>query len=144
MSEQPSASISFIGRGILIMSYHVSKAEFAEIVEAALEELPEPFAAHLEQMVVEIRDLPSSSQNRKVGISKGNLLLGLYEGVPMTQKSVEHSGTLPARIYIFQRNLERVCDSQPELSEQIRRTVLHEIGHYFGMSEEDLDQRGYG
>jgi predicted Zn-dependent protease with MMP-like domain len=126
------------------MSYHVSKAEFAEIVEAALEELPEPFAAHLEQMVVEIRDLPSASQNRKVGISKDNLLLGLYEGVPMTLKSVEHSGTLPARIYIFQRNLERVCDSQPELSEQIRKTVLHEIGHYFGMSEEDLDERGYG
>lgn len=126
------------------MSYRVSKAEFAEIVEAALEELPELFAAHLDQMNVEIRDLPSAAQMRKVGLSKDNLLLGLYEGVPMTQKSVEHSGTLPARIYIFQHNLEHVCQSEVQLSEQIRTTVLHEIGHYFGMSEEDLEESGYG
>jgi predicted Zn-dependent protease with MMP-like domain len=71
-------------------------------------------------------------------------LLGLYVGRPRTQRSVEDSGALPDVIYLFQRNIESICHSEEELIAQVRKTVLHEIGHHFGMSEEDLDALGYG
>lgn len=126
------------------MSYRVSKAEFARLVEEALEELPEPFATHLEQFTVEIMDRPTATQIERVELEEGALLLGLHEGVPMTDRSVEHSGVLPTRIFVFQDSLERVCENEDELVEQIRTTVLHEIGHYFGMGEDELDELGYG
>lgn len=126
------------------MSYRVSKADFARLVEEALEELPEPFAGHLEQMSIEIKDRPTRKQLRQLDLDEDDLLLGLHEGVPMTDRSIEHSGTLPTRIFVFQESLEAVCGSERELIEEIRKTVLHEIGHYFGMSEDDLDDLGYG
>lgn len=126
------------------MSHPVSKARFSELVEQALASLPEPFAAHLEEMTVEIRDRPTRRQLQSVGLGERDLLLGLHEGIPTTEMSVEHSGVLPTRILVFQQAHERACDSEAELVEEIRRTVLHEIGHHFGMDEDDLDELGYG
>ncbi len=133
-----------ISGAILTMSHRVSKADFAWLVEQALEELPEPFASHLEQMSIEIKDRPTRRQLRQLDLADDDLLLGLHEGVPVTDRSVEHSGTLPTRILVFQESLESVCGSERELVTEIRKTVLHEIGHYFGMSEEYLDELGYG
>lgn len=126
------------------MSYPVSKTEFARLVEEALDELPEPFATHLERFTVEIMDRPSRNQLQQLDLSAGEVLLGLHEGVPMVDRSVEHSGVMPTRIFVFQEPLEGVCNSEDELVEQIRTTVLHEIGHYFGMDEDDLEELGYG
>ena len=126
------------------MPCHVSKAEFARYVEQALAELPEPFASHLEQITVEIKERPTRKQLRDVGLDTDELLYGLYQGVNLIDRSVEHSGVLPDRILIFQEDHELACDSPAELVEEIRRTVLHEIGHHFGMDEDDLDDVGYG
>jgi predicted Zn-dependent protease with MMP-like domain len=126
------------------MPYHVSKSRFGELVERALRELPEPFAQHLEEISVEIHDSATKSQRRGAGLHGNELLLGLYVGHPTTERSVFHEGYLPDRIYIFQRDIELVSDSEQDLIEQVRTTVLHEIGHHFGMSEEDLDELGYG
>lgn len=125
------------------MAYHVSKARFAELVERALSELPEPFATHLEEMAVEVRERPTRRQLRQFGLDDDQLLFGLHEGVPLTDRSVEHSGRLPTRITIFQEDLELACDSEDELVSEIRITVLHEIGHYFGLDEDDLERLGY-
>ncbi|MBA3273962.1 MAG: metallopeptidase family protein, partial [Chthoniobacterales bacterium] len=114
-----------ISGAILTMSQRVSKADFARLVEQALEELPEPFASHLEQMSIEIKDRPTRRQLRQLDLADYDLLLGLHEGVPMTGRSVEHSGTLPTRIFVFQESLEQVCDSERELIAEIRKTVLH-------------------
>ena len=126
------------------MAYHVSKADFARFVEQALAELPEPFAAHLEQITVEIKDRPSRKMLRSVGLDDDELLLGLYQGVALPDRSVQHSGVLPDRILIFQEDVELASDSAEQLVEEIRTTVLHEIGHHFGMDEDDLDAVGYG
>ena len=126
------------------MAYHVSKAKFAQLVERALAELPEQFAEFLEEVPVEIRDRPTRAQLRQLGLEKDELLLGLYTGVPRTERSVEHSGRMPDVIYIFQEDCELVSDSEEELVREVRTTVLHEIGHHFGMDEDDLDEVGYG
>ena len=124
------------------MACHVSKAEFARYVEQALAELPEPFASHLEQITVEIKDRPSRKMLRDVGLKDDELLFGLYQGVALPDRGVEHSGVLPDRILIFQEDHELACDTPKQLVEEIRRTVLHEIGHHFGMDGDDLDEVG--
>ena len=126
------------------MACHVSKAEFARYVEQALAELPEPFASHVEQITVEVLDRPTRKQLRSVGLKDDELLFGLYQGVSLPDRSVQHSGVLPDRILIFQEDHELACDNPKELVEEIRTTVLHEIGHHFGMDEDDLDEIGYG
>jgi predicted Zn-dependent protease with MMP-like domain len=126
------------------MAHHVSKADFARFVEQALAELPEPFASHLEQITVEIKDRPSRKMLRSVGLADDELLLGLYQGIALPDRSVQHSGVLPDRILIFQEDVELASDSAEQLVEEIRTTVLHEIGHHFGMDEDDLDAIGYG
>jgi len=126
------------------LPHRVSKQRFAELVEEALRELPEPFAAHLEEMSVEIKDRPTDKQLNDQGLEDDELLLGLYVGHPMTERSVEYSGMLPDAIYIFQEDIELVSRSEKELVQQVRTTVLHEIGHHFGMDENDLDDLGYG
>lgn len=126
------------------MAYHVSKADFARYVEQALAELPEPFASHLEQITLEIVNRPTRKQLRSMGLKDDELLFGLYQGVSLPDRSVQHSGVLPDRILIFQEDHEIACDNARELVEEIRTTVLHEIGHHFGMDEDDLDAIGYG
>jgi len=126
------------------MPHHVSRARFAELVEQALAEMPEQFAQFLEEVPVEIKDRPSRKQLRSLGMEDDELLLGLYHGRPRTERSVLDSAAMPDVIYIFQEDVELVSDSEAELVREVRTTVLHEIGHHFGMSEEDLDDLGYG
>ena len=125
------------------MAYQVSKARFCELVESALRELPSEFAEFVEEVPVEVRDRPDPSQLSKAGVRRNGLLLGLYVGRPRTRRSVEDSGALPDVIYVFQQPIEAVCHSEEELARQVRVTVLHEIGHHFGLSEEDLKRLGY-
>jgi len=126
------------------MAYRVSKADFERLVARAVEGMPEQFAQFLEEVPIEIRDRPSPAQRRSVDLGRGEMLLGLYHGRPRTERSVEESGRMPDVIYIFQDSIEAVSDTEDELVEQVRTTVLHEIGHYFGMDEDDLDELGYG
>jgi predicted Zn-dependent protease with MMP-like domain len=126
------------------MPYHVDKDRFGELVEAALAEVPPPFDEMLTEVPVEVRDRPKSSHLRMANLTAGGLLLGLYVGRPRTRRSVEDSGTMPDVIYIFQDSIEQVSHSEQDLIRQVRTTVLHEIGHHFGMDEEDLEELGYG
>lgn len=126
------------------MAYRVSKQAFGVLVERALAELPPQFARFLDEVPVEVRDRPTPAQMRAARVQRGGLLLGLYHGRPLTERSVEDSGRLPDVIYVFQDHIEQVSDGEDELVQQVRTTVLHEIGHHFGMSEEDLDALGYG
>jgi len=126
------------------MPYRVSKADFAQIVQAALDELPERFSSAVEDVAIEVLDRPGPRQLARLGTKRSGLLLGLYTGVPRTLRSVEDSGRLPDAIYLFQQNIETVCSNEADLIEQTRVTLLHEIGHYFGMDEGDLTRLGYG
>ena len=129
---------------ILTMAYRVSKARFGELVQEALAAVPEPFARFLEEVSVEVRDRPSPAQIRSLRIGRDGLLLGLYQGRPLTERSVDDSGRMPDVIHIFQESIEAVSHNEHGLIDQVRKTVLHEIGHHFGMSEQDLEELGYG
>ena len=125
------------------MAYRVGKAQFSSLVERALCEVPHEFARALEEVAVEIRDRPTSEQRRKVGVGERGLLLGLYQGSPLTRRTLE-APPMPAVIYIFQNDIESASTSEADLVDRVRKTVLHEVGHHFGLDEEDLTRLGYG
>jgi predicted Zn-dependent protease with MMP-like domain len=124
------------------MPYRVSKPRFGELVEQALATLPVQFQEFLEEVPVEVRDRPSTAQMQ--AFAGNRLLLGLYVGRPRTRRSVEDSGRMPDVIYIFQESIEQVCRNEADLIEEVRKTVLHEVGHHFGLDEADLKELGYG
>jgi predicted Zn-dependent protease with MMP-like domain len=134
------------GRSILTMPYHVSKTEFSRLVEVALADLPAQFAQFLEEVPVQIETRPTRRLLRQLGMEEDELLFGLYQGASLMDRvEVEGRGTPAANhILLFQEDHELVADNRAQLIEEVRKTVLHEIGHHFGMTEEDLDELGYG
>jgi predicted Zn-dependent protease with MMP-like domain len=125
------------------VAYRVSKSKFAELVELAIAELPEEFARFIEEVPIEVRNRPTAEQMAELGLKPGRLLLGLYRGRPRTVRSVQDSGTMPDVIYVFQQPIEQYCSSEADLVRQVRKTVLHEIGHHFGLGEDELEKLGY-
>ena len=109
----------------------MERSKFDALVAQALDGLPRTFRDKLTNVAIIVEDLPP-----KEAESEG-LLLGLFHGIPRTEKSV-FSPSPPDRIYLYQRNIEAVCASEAEVRRQIRATLLHEVGHYFGLSEDEL------
>jgi predicted Zn-dependent protease with MMP-like domain len=128
------------------MAYQVSKSKFAELVERALSDVPEPFRGYLDLVPVQIEMRPSRALMRELEMDEDELLFGVYQGANLLEGSeAEGRGTpRPNHILIFQEDHEIAADSEAELVREVRKTVLHELGHHFGMSEEDLDRLGYG
>ena len=118
----------------------MTKRQFQQVVAETLDSLPAEFQERLENVAVVVEDAPRDERRRVPrGLRPGRkLLLGIFEGIPATQKSVFALPIGPARIVLFQNNIEAVCRTEAEIRRQIRLTVIHEIGHYFGMSEEQL------
>ena len=109
----------------------MEQKKFEELVAQALESLPQAFREKLTNVAILVEDSPPDEPK------SGGLLLGLFHGIPRTEKSV-FSSSPPDRIFLYQRNIEAVCKSEAEVRRQIRATLLHEVGHYFGLSEEEL------
>ncbi len=119
-----------------------SEAEFDRAVEQALAEIPAEFRPYLENVMIEVRSRPDRELLEAHEAPEG--LLGLYVGVPLEEKGPEMAPLpMPDRIYIFHDNLCAACDSWDELVDEIRVTVLHEIGHHFGLDEDRLTELGY-
>ena len=110
----------------------MKREDFVRLVEEALDSLPKEFRKRMSNIAVLVEDLPPEP------LPSGNLLLGLFHGVPMTRKSVFDLPTGPDYVMLYQKNIEAVCSTPEEIREQIRMTVIHEVGHYFGMDEEQL------
>ncbi len=125
------------------MRTRLTREEFEDLVDEALDSVPAAFDPYLENVIVEVVDRPTREQRDSVALEPGMLLLGLYQGVPLTDKSVTQPLDWPERVLLFHRNIEAVCRTRREIVEEVRRTVLHEIGHHFGMDEQDLDELGY-
>lgn len=122
-----------------------SSQEFEQQLEVARETLDEKFRRQLDQVTILVEDLPSVALlTEESPPLDPEHLLGLFSGVPLSlQDSFSTGGELPPRIHLFKRNLERYTSSAEELAEQIRVTLYHELGHYLGMTEEELEQSGY-
>lgn len=124
--------------GAPTMSCMTRKA-FEEIVEEALAALPAEFQEHMENVLVMVEDRASCRQREAVGLEKDEDLFGLYEGVAITRRSVNETDVRrPDRIWIFQEPIERNCSSRKEMIREIQDTVVHEIGHHFGLDEDEI------
>jgi len=121
----------------------ISTQEFRRLVAQALQGVPEQFQAHLQRLAVDVEQRPDDRTLRSVGLSDERDLLGLYEGVPLTERSVQDPLQLPERVVLYQQNIQRICRTRRQVIRQIRTTVLHEIGHHFGLDEDDLEALGY-
>jgi predicted Zn-dependent protease with MMP-like domain len=122
----------------------LTQEEFRKLVDRALDEMPEEFLPYLEGLAVDVEPVPDRATLRSLGLSNPRDLLGLYHGTPLTERSVEHTVRWPERIVIYQDNIQRICRTRRQIVRQVRKTVLHEIGHHFGLEEDDLDELGYG
>ena len=120
----------------------VSTTDFDRAVEQALADVPAVFQRHLENVIVEVRRRPDAALMREHDVPDD--ILGLYVGVPLEDKGADLAPMpLPDRILIFRDNLCEMCESWEELVDEIRITVLHEIGHHFGLDEDRLEELGY-
>jgi predicted Zn-dependent protease with MMP-like domain len=120
------------------------RAEFERLVAQAVESLPPRFLTRLENVDVLVEDEPTEEDLELAGVEPGNTLLGLYHGVPQTQRGSWYGNLLPDRIVIYQRPIEAVARNRREIGKEIRITLMHEIGHHFGLAEDDLADAGYG
>ncbi len=122
---------------------------FQALVAEALDALPAKFRARMENIAVVVEDQPSREIGRRTGgEQRGDLLLGVFEGVPQTERSFFQLEAGPARVVLFQKNIEAYARTaaheqgrpvEDVIREEVRLTVLHELGHYFGMTEAQLE-----
>ncbi len=114
------------------------RKRFHILVGRALRRLPAPLRNRISNVAIVIEEEPTPAQLAEAGVGPDATLLGLYTGIPLTERTTNYGMVLPDRITIFRRPILEMCDSEEELMDQVRRTVLHEIGHHFGLSEEEL------
>jgi predicted Zn-dependent protease with MMP-like domain len=120
----------------------VQRERFLQLVKTELDRLPRQFRSRIHNVAVLVEDLPpehaSWGARRPRSLPPRELLLGVYRGIPATKRSVFDLPAGPDTIVLYQKNIEAVCSSEDEIREQVRRTVIHELGHYFGMDEDQL------
>ena len=125
----------------------MEREKFVKLVEEALGTLPTRFRKRIHNVAVLVENAPPEQLPRRGPRNAGivdwddaeNLVLGIFEGVPITKKSVFDLSAGPDRIVLYQKNIEAVCSNDDEIRNEIRLTVIHELGHYFGMSEAQLE-----
>ena len=122
----------------------ISREHFTTLVEDALREIPKRFRNAMTNVAVVVEDYPPPDVLADLEVEPGDTLFGLYQGTPLTERQWGYGNTLPDRILLFQGPLERDSEDDDDLVVAIGETLIHEIGHYFGMSEEqigDIEER---
>ena len=115
----------------------MKREDFVKVAEETLDSLPEEFRIRIRNVAILVEDFPANQRPSKLGQHR-RLLLGIFHGVPATKRNVFNLPTGPDHIVLYQKNIESVCSSEAEVRHQIRQTLIHELGHYFGMTEEQL------
>jgi len=115
-------------------------ARFREMVDEALATLPAEFRDALHNIAIVVENEPSLEQLDSVGVTPPDTLLGLYEGTPLTERQWTHGNTLPDKVTLFQGPIEDASEDEDDLVVAIGETLIHEIGHYFGLSEEEIEE----
>jgi predicted Zn-dependent protease with MMP-like domain len=116
--------------------------KFEWLVAQAIETLPEEFHERLENIDVVVADVPTREQLRALGGRRGETLLGLYEGVPLTRRTHGYGFVTPDKVTIFQRPIESMCKNDTQIIAEVQRVVRHEIAHHFGISDDRLRELG--
>ncbi len=108
------------------------------LAEETIAALPEYFRVKMDNVVILVQDRPTPSQIRRMG----RTLLGLYEGIPLPERGTNYAGAMPDKIILFRHNIEAECDDESEVPEMVVHTLLHELAHHFGISDEELLKSG--
>ena len=113
---------------------------FEKLVSEALDELPRRFRRRLRNIAVVVEIEPSQALLEDMGLWPHGTLLGLYQGVPLTERGFSYGNVLPDRITIFQKPIEAMHRTNEEIKEAVKDTIKHELGHYFGLDDERLEE----
>lgn len=119
-----------------------SPEEFEQLVVQALDELPEFFKEKLQNVEVVVDDWPTEAERRAVGLKPGQLLFGLYQGIPLTKRTSHYGLVLPDKITIYRLPILQVCQTPERIISQVQHTVKHELAHHFGISDDRLRELG--
>jgi len=122
---------------------NMTREKFEALVTEALASLPSDILERMDNVAVTVACWPSRTQLARAGVKSPHALFGLYEGVPLTKRGAGYGMVPPDRITLFQGPLEAACHTLAIIREQVRRTVIHEIGHHFGMDEDHIRELGY-
>jgi predicted Zn-dependent protease with MMP-like domain len=118
----------------------ISRTEFERLVERALRKLPRRFRVRLENIAVVVEDWADDETLDEMGIEPPDTLYGLYRGTDLTRRDLQYGGVLPDVIAIYQGPIQEDCDTVEEMEEVVRDTVAHEVGHYFGLDDDQLSE----
>ncbi len=118
----------------MAMMKELTDQEFDELITRAMDELPQEYITGLDNVAIVQADEPTEEQKEKMKLREGVVLLGLYEGIPLTQRGAGYTFVLPDKITLFKHSILRVVATNEELFEQIKRTLWHEIAHYYGLN----------
>ena len=122
----------------------MERARFISLVRRALRDIPDPFRTHLREVDIIVKRRPSAADLRAADLAPDESMYGFYQGTPLTQRSASHNMALPDIIHIYQEPLEEDFEDDGELMAEIRTTVIHEVGHFFGIDDDRLDEMGLG
>jgi len=117
----------------------MTRSQFLALVDEALATIPDDFQAAMKNIAIVVEDEPSAAQLESVDIEPPDTLLGLYEGTPLTERQWAHGNVLPDKITLFQNPIEDASEDEDDLVVAIGETLIHEVGHYFGLSEEEIE-----
>ena len=117
----------------------MTRERFSQLVEEALKEIPRRFRREMRNVAVVVEDEPSPELLEEMEVEPGDTLFGLYHGTPLTQRPWDFGNHLPDRISIYQKPTEEACETEEDIRNCIAETVIHEFGHYFGLSEDEIE-----
>lgn len=139
-----AAGASHGGRGGRAAHGRVSPERFAEIVAEAIDSIPESIHRHVENLAIVVEDEPDRETLLDLGLDPDeDSLYGFYDGTPITERGDAFGGMLPDRIVIYYLPLTEDFGDEYHLRREIQRTVIHEVGHYFGLSDREIERMGY-
>ncbi|MGH2349515.1 MAG: metallopeptidase family protein [bacterium] len=121
----------------------LGRKRFEALVLRALETIPEPIRVRMDNVDVVIEERPTARQLAELEMEPDEVLFGLYEGTPLIERGIIANPLMPDKITIFQRPLEEACETEEEITEEVRRTIVHEVAHHFGFDEDRLADLGY-
>lgn len=122
------------------MAARLRREEFRRLVEEALTEIPKRFRDEMKNVAVVVEDEPPPHILEEMEIEPGDSLFGLYQGTPLPERAWAHGNALPDRISIYQKPIEEACEDHEDIVVCVAETVIHEFGHYFGLSEEEIEE----
>lgn len=118
----------------------ITDEQFAEMISRAMDELPQRYIEHLDNVAITYADDPTPEQLTQQGVREGHLLLGLYEGIPQTKRGAWYTLVLPDKITIFKKPIAQLSYNNLDMYDRVKRTLWHEIAHHYGLDHDRIDE----